>query len=99
MAEEPRDRPAVDLEEVSRLVEALERDLEKVRAGSADIDTLRAEVAQLRDALGASPASTQIEANLHGLRGAVHRAEEELATDAFRASDYLVRIGRMLGLP
>jgi hypothetical protein len=28
----------------------------------------------------------------------MHRAEEELAVDAFRASDYIVRIGRILGL-
>ncbi len=98
MAVEPQGGPGVDMNEVTRLVEALERDLEKVRSGSGDIDTLRAEVAQLREALGTSPAATEIEANLQGVRGAMHRAEEELAVDAFRASDYIVRIGRILGL-
>jgi hypothetical protein len=98
MADEPQRGPGVDMNEVTRLVEALERDLEKVRSGSGDIETLRAEVAQLRDALGTAPAGDDLAANLHGVRGAMHRAEEELAVDAFRASDYIVRIGRILGL-
>lgn len=98
MAVEPQGGPGVDMDEVTRLVEALERDLEKVRAGSGDIETLRTEVAQLRDALGASAQGGDIATSLHGVRGAMHRAEEELAVDAFRASDYIVRIGRILGL-
>jgi hypothetical protein len=98
MADEPQRGPGVDMNEVTRLVEALERDLEKVRSGSGDIETLRTEVAQLREALGTAPASDDLAASLHGVRGAMHRAEEELAVDAFRASDYIVRIGRILGL-
>jgi hypothetical protein len=98
MAVEPQGSRGVDMDEVTRLVEALERDLEKVRSGSGDIETLRAEVMQLRSALGNAPRVDDVAANLHGVRGAMHRAEEELAVDAFRASDYIVRIGRILGL-
>ena len=41
----------VDLDEVGHLVDQLERDLAKARAGGASVDTLRAEVEQLRVAL------------------------------------------------
>lgn len=97
MSTNPPDKPAtgVDLEEVARLVTALERDLEKVRAGSADLDTLRAEVTQLRMALEApAPARGEVHKGLHGIRALLQRAEDELLADA----DYVARIGRMLGM-
>lgn len=92
----PADKPAgVNLEEVSRLVTALERDLEKVRAGSADIDTLRSEVTQLRAALASpAPARSEVREGLHGIRALLQKAEDELLADA----DYVARIGRMLGM-
>jgi len=37
-----------DLDAVAQLVEQLERDLAQARAGTANVDTLRAEVEQLR---------------------------------------------------
>ena len=46
--------PRVDLEQVAHLVEQLERDLARVRAGGATVDTLRTEVEQLRQALAAA---------------------------------------------
>jgi hypothetical protein len=88
-------KAGVDLEEVARLVAALERDIEKVRAGSGDVDTLRGEVAQLRAALESpAPAQGELHEGLHGIRALLQKAEEELFTDA----DYVARIGRMLGM-
>ena len=85
----------VDLDEVARLVAALERDLAKARAGSGDVDTLRTEVAQLRQALAApQTAPGAVQEGLHGIRALLQRAEGELVTDA----DYVARIGRMLGM-
>jgi phage gp16-like protein len=88
-------RSNVDLDEVARLVAALERDLAKVRAGSGDVETLRGEVAQLRQALAApETAHGEVHEGLHGIRALLQKAEGELFTDA----DYVARIGRMLGM-
>jgi cell division septum initiation protein DivIVA len=90
--------PRVNLDEVSQLVEQLERDLARVRVGGADVDTLRAEVEQLRAALAAPDASTDLQAGLHGVRERLAAASDEVVVDAFKGSDYLARIGRLLGL-
>lgn len=90
--------PRVNLDEVSQLVEQLERDLARVRAGGADIDTLRAEVEQLRAALAAPAGSGEIHEGLHGVRERLAAASDEVVVDAFKGSDYLARIGRLLGL-
>jgi len=89
----------VDLDEVSRLVEALERDLDQVRAGTSDVQTLRGEVERLRAALeSAGRAEPGVEAGLDRIRALLHRAGDELLEDAVKASEYITRIGRMLGL-
>lgn len=89
----------VNLAEVTRLVEALEHDLAKLREGSSDLDTLRAEVEQLRVALHASDSSPgEVQHGLHGIRTILRKIEDELVGDAMTASDYIARIGRMLGM-
>jgi hypothetical protein len=86
-------KAGVDLDEVSRLVAALERDLEKVRSGAEDVDTLRSEVAQLREALDSpTPAHGEVHEGLHGIRALLQKAEDGLF------ADYVARIGRMLGM-
>jgi hypothetical protein len=91
--------PRVNLDEVAHLVEQLERDLSRVRAGGADVDTLRAEVEQLRQALAAGDGEPgDVHQGLHGVRERLAAASDELVTDAFKGGDYLARIGRMLGL-
>jgi len=89
----------VDLGEVTRLVEALERDLDKVREGASGVETLRGEVEQLRAALqSAGPAEPGVHAGLESIRDLLHRAGDELLEDAVKVSEYVTRIGRMLGL-
>lgn len=89
----------VDLEEVGALIEQLERDLEKARSGDASVDTLRAEVEQLRAALSASePSHEDVHAGLHGVRTRLDDLGDDLKSGAWTGSDYLARIGRLLGL-
>lgn len=85
----------VDLNAVSKLVLELERDLEKVKLGSGDVDALRKEVAALGVALK-SPSPDDHSIN-HGLKK-IHGAMDELREDAFIAADYVTRIARMLGI-
>lgn len=89
----------VDLDDVGRLVDALERDLAKVRAGDAGVESLREEVEALRNALNASaPHDDSVRERLHGVRSTLEGAGDALYDDAVKLGDYLARIGRMLGL-
>jgi hypothetical protein len=89
----------VDLDEVGHLVDQLERDLAKARAGGASVDTLRAEVEQLRVALSAAePSHDEVQEGLHGVRTKLDELGDDLKAGALTGSDYLARIGRLLGL-
>lgn len=84
---------------MSQLVEQLERDLARVRSGSASVETLRTEVEQLRGLLAASPASQgEVHEGLHGVRERLAALSDELVDDALKGSDYSARIARILGL-
>jgi hypothetical protein len=94
----PTSRP-VDLDAVAQLVEQLERDLARARTGGASVETLQAEVEQLRAALAAgSPSQDDVSQSLAGVRSRLHDLGDELGKDAFIGADYLARIGRLLGL-
>jgi hypothetical protein len=89
----------VDLDAVAELVAQLERDLERARTGGASVDTLRAEVEQLRAALASgTPSPDDVSQGLASVRSRLHDLGDELETDAFIGADYLARIGRLLGL-
>jgi hypothetical protein len=89
----------VDIEAVAALVEALERDLEKVRAGSGDVDALRREVDALKAALDAGePHHEGVREKLHDVRGSLESTKDTLWEDAVIGGDYISRIGRMLGM-
>ena len=89
----------VNLDEVGHLVDQLERDLAKARAGGASVDTLRAEVEQLRLALSAAePSHDEVHVGLHGVRSKLDELGDDLKSGALAGSDYLARIGRLLGL-
>lgn len=99
----PMSAGGVNLDEVSQLVDQLERDLAKARAGNASVETLRAEVEQLRALLNTeSPSHGEVQQGLHGVRARIREVSDELGDDlksgALTGSDYLTRIGRMLGL-
>ena len=89
----------VNLDEAQKLVDALERDLAKVRAGAGDVETLRSEVEALRGVLSAeAPEHERVRERLHGVKAGLEGVGETLYEDAFKLGDYLARIGRMLGL-
>ena len=90
---------SVDLEEVGRLVEQLERDLKLAKQGASDVDTLRDEVERLRDALSAQPLAPEaVNAGLHGVSDRIHALGDELFDDAVTASRYAAWVGRLLGM-
>ena len=85
----------VDLEEVRKLIDALERDLENVRGDSAAVQRLRDEVETLKNVLG-SPVRRHhwVRDSLHGIRDAFDSA----VADGLKASRYVAEIGRILGM-
>ena len=89
----------VDLDEVKKLVDALERDLAKVRSGSRDLQTLRDEVETLKNVLQ-SPIRRPhwVREGLHDLREAFEEALESAVAKGVKASHYIAQIGRILGM-
>jgi hypothetical protein len=99
MTDESKGYERIDLDEVQRLVNALERDLARAQRGEAELGELRGEVEQLRSALGADVVPhAQIHRGLLGLRERLHAFGDELFDDALKAGDYVGRLGRLLGL-
>lgn len=86
---------AIDLEQVARLVRALEHDLAQAQGGSGNIDALRAEVEALRHALNAHVGDDEsVRERLHGVRDAFEESDSAL----FKGAQYIADIGRMLGM-
>jgi hypothetical protein len=100
MADQPKPPAAgpVDLDEVAKLVAALERDLAGVKQGSGDLQKLRDEVRALGQALDAAPDHERVGHRLRTIHGIIDGALEAVVEDGFKAADYAGRIGRMLGL-
>ena len=89
----------IDLAEVARLVEALERDLAKVRSGSQDVQRLRDEVETLKNVLN-SPIRRHhwVSDGLHGVRTVLEEAIDAAIAKGLKTGQYLSEIGRILGL-
>lgn len=90
----------IDLDEVGRLVAALEEDLAKAKGGaSQDLESLRGEVEALRRLL-ASPEQPHedVHRGLTNIRSIMENARDAVIEDAFTVADYVSRIGRMLGM-
>jgi hypothetical protein len=96
----PSDDPhGVDLDEVRALIEALERDLDRVKGDSADIQRLRYEIVTLKRVLhGPAHEHHRVRDALHGLRERIDRAMDAAVFEGLEASRYVTEIGRILGL-
>ena len=94
MATRPKDREdrQIDLDEVARLIQALERDLEKVRGSSTDVQRVRDEVETLKNVLK-SPVRRH-----HWVRDALHDIREGMVAEGAEVSRYVAEIGRILGM-
>jgi len=101
MAETPppaaRRSGPIDLDEVEKLVAALEHDLARVKGGSSSIQALRDEVEALRATLG-SDQSDIVPERLHHVHGLLGNATDIVEVDAIKVASYLTQIGRLLGL-
>jgi|SRR5579871_286071 len=98
-APEPPRRGGIDLEAIGRLVQDLERDLQKVRQGTQDVQTLRQEVRALSAVLERdAPPHGQVGDRLTNIHALITSAREIAKEDAFKTADYAARIGRMLGM-
>jgi len=89
----------IDLEEVARLVEALERDLAKLPGGSPDVQRLRDEVETLKNVLN-SPIRRHhwVSDSLHGVRAVLEEAIDAAIARGLKTGQYISEIGRILGL-
>jgi len=92
----PRESSAqVDLQQVERLVAALEADLAKVRSGSEDVQALRDEVDSLKRLLDSD---ASMHAPVHQRLRSIHGLLDTLVDDAIQGARYVAEIGRMLGM-
>ena len=89
----------IDLDEVTKLVEALERDLAQVRSGSQDVQRLRDEVETLKNVLD-SPIRRHhwVSEGLHGVRTVLEEAIDAAVAKGLKTGQYLSDIGRILGM-
>lgn len=89
----------IDLAEAGRLIDALERDLARVRGGSQDVQRLRDEVETLRNVLN-SPVrrDSWVTDSLHAIRVQLDETVDEAVYEGMTISRYIAEIGRMLGL-
>lgn len=94
-----RDGREIDLEEVQRLIDTLERDLQKVQGSSADIQRIKDEVETLRNLLR-SPVRRHhwVRDALHGIREGMHGAVDSAVAEGLQAGRYIAEIGRILGM-
>jgi hypothetical protein len=89
----------IDLDEVTRLVDALERDLARLPSGSQDVQRLRDEVETLKNVLN-SPIRRHhwVSDGLHGVREVLEEAIDVAVAKGLKTGQYLADIGRILGM-
>lgn len=89
----------INLEEVARLLEALELDLAQVRSGSRDVQRLRDEVETLKNVLN-SPIRRHhwVRDGLHGVRTQLDDVLDAAVNEGIKAGQYIAEIGRILGM-
>ncbi len=89
----------IDFEKVTKLLEALERDLANVQSGSRDVQLLRDEMETLKNVLS-SPIRRHhwVREGLHAMRQAIEDGLETVAADGLKAGQYIAEIGRILGM-
>ena len=99
--EKPDDVSArqIDLDEVARLIDALERDLKKVQGSSRDIQRLRDEIETLKNVLK-SPVRRHhwVRDALHGIRERIDDALGTAVTEGIEIGRYVAEIGRIVGM-
>jgi cell division septum initiation protein DivIVA len=91
MAKTGKSQDGIDLDEVRRMLDALERDLPAVRGGSQDVQVLRDEVDRLKSLLESGEPH-------HTVRDALHSLRLALEGGGIALAQYVAMIGRILGM-
>ena len=93
------DSPEIDLDEVAKLLEALEQDLANVQGNEKEIQRLRDEVQTLKNVL-ISPVRRHhwVRDGLHGIRDVFEDALDTAVAEGLKGSQYIAEIGRILGM-
>jgi len=91
--------PEIDLDEVAKLLEALEKDLANVQGSEKDIQRLKDEVQTLRNVL-VSPVRRHhwVRDGLHDIRDVFENALDTAVAKGLKGSQYIAEIGRILGM-
>lgn len=91
--------PEIDLDEVAKLIEALEKDLANVQGNASDIQRLRDEVQTLKNVL-MSPVRRHhwVRDGLHGIQHVFENAVDTAMAKGLKGSQYIAEIGRILGM-
>ena len=91
--------PEIDLDEVAKLLEALEQDLANVQGSEKDIQRLKDEVQTLKNVL-MSPVRRHhwVRDGLHGIRDVFENALDTAVAKGLKGSQYIAEIGRILGM-
>ena len=90
----------VDIDQVSKLIDRLERDIARVRANQADTRKLLAEIEAIKKVLKSpAPEHSQVRERLRAIRQGIEHAAGTLSGELWRDAPYLAEIGRILGMP
>ena len=90
---------SIDLNEVTKLVRALERDLIQVQQGSQNLQTVRDEVTALQGLLNADLHDhDEVSNRLSQIRASLENVKDIIVDDAMKVAQYVAEIGRILGM-
>lgn len=91
--------PEIDLDEVAKLIDALEKDLANVQGSATDIQRLKDEVQTLKNVL-MSPVRRHhwVRDGLHDIRHVFENAVDTAMAKGLKGSQYIAEIGRILGM-
>lgn len=91
--------PEIDLDEVAKLLQALEQDLASVQGDAKDIQRLKDEVQTLKNVL-VSPVRRHhwVRDGLHGILHVFENALDAAVAEGLKGSRYIAEIGRILGM-
>jgi len=91
---------AVDLDQVAKLVDALEKDLASAKLDAASTQKLLGEIETIKNALGSpAPRHSRVRESLHAIRRTIEHAAGRASGEVWRDALYLAEIGRILGMP
>jgi hypothetical protein len=96
-ANEPSRTEQWSIERINRLVFDLEQELAKAPS-QTDVQRVRAELEELRNALNAHAAAGSGDEHLQSARSSFQRMTAAVENEVLRDSSYIAELGRILGM-